>query len=58
MSVYICSINLIGKPLNRLVMNTNIEFFSSLIASDPAYRTLIDMIDELDLEVKSIELHA
>ncbi len=39
-------------------MKTNIDFFSSLISSEPSYRTLVDMIHDLDLEVVDIQFQA
>ena len=39
-------------------MNTDntLAFFSSVIASDPSYKTLVDMIDEMDLQLVDLSL--
>ena len=40
-----------------MVMNTQnntLTFVSSMIASDPSYKTLVDMINEMDLQFMDI----
>ncbi len=41
------------NPLNQTVMNTDnaLAFLSSLASSDSSYRTLVDMINDMDLEI-------
>jgi hypothetical protein len=50
--LYLC-INKTDKPLNIKVMNTDnaLAFLSSLSSSDSSYRTLVDMINDMDLEI-------
>jgi hypothetical protein len=52
MGLYLC-INKTDKPLNIKVMNTDnaLAFLSSLSSSDSSYRTLVDMINDMDLEI-------
>jgi len=52
MSRYLC-INKTDKPLNSPVMNTDtaLSFISSMISSESSYRTLVDMINDMDLEI-------
>ena len=39
-------------------MNTNAELFNNILSTDPSYRTLVEMIDDLGLEVTNIEFQA
>ena len=39
-------------------MKTNTELFNTILAADPSYHTLVDMIDDLGLEVMNIEFQA
>ena len=50
--LYLC-INKTDKPLKSKVMNTDntLAFISSLTSSDSSYRTLIEMIDDMGLEI-------
>ena len=57
MSPYLC-INKTDEHLNLTDMNTDntLSFISSMITSDASYRTLMDMIDEMGLELMDISL--
>lgn len=52
MSLYLC-INKTDEPLKLKDMNTDtaLSYISSMISSESSYRTLVDMIDEMGLEV-------
>lgn len=49
MGIYLC----IKKTKNTQVMNTTItlDCLSAMISSEDSYRTLVDMINEMDLEL-------
>lgn len=55
--LYLC-INKTDEHLNLTDMNTDntLSFISSMITSDASYRTLMDMIDEMGLELMDISL--
>ena len=46
------------EPLKFIVMNTEntLARISSMISSEASYRTLVDMINEMDLELMDISL--
>ena len=46
------------KHLKHKAMNTNITLsnLSSMFSSEDSYRTLVDMINEMDLELMDISL--
>lgn len=51
----------VAVPLHQqkqMVMNTQntLAFVSSMIASNPSYKTLVDMINEMDLQLMDISL--
>lgn len=52
MVLYLC-INKTINYLNQMVMNTDnaLAFLSSITSSDSSYRTLVDMINDMDLEI-------
>ncbi len=52
---YLC-INKTGKPLKFRDMNTDntLSFISSMVSVDPSYKTLVDLINDMDLELKDI----
>ena len=52
MGLYLC-INKTDEPLKLKDMNTDttLSYISSMISSESSYRTLVDMIDEMGLEV-------
>lgn len=54
---YLC-INKTDEHLNLTDMNTDntLSFISSMITSDASYRTLMDMVDEMGLELMDISL--
>lgn len=55
--LYLC-INKTDEPLILTVMNTDntLSFISAMIASEASYRTLVDMIDEMGLELMDINM--
>ena len=55
--VYLC-INKTDEPLNIYDMNTDntLSFISSMISSEASYRTLVDMIDEMGLELMDFNI--
>ena len=57
MTVYLC-INKTDEPLNIYDMNTDntLSFISSMITSETSYRTLVDMIDEMGLELMDFNI--
>jgi hypothetical protein len=57
MSLYLC-INKTDEPLKIKDMNTDntLSFISSMISSEASYRTLVDMIDEMGLEVMDFNI--
>jgi hypothetical protein len=57
MSLYLC-INKTDEPLKNKDMNTDntLSFISSMISSEASYRTLVDMIDEMGLEVMDFNI--
>ena len=44
--------------LNKRTMNTNISLsnISSMFSSEESYRTLVDMINEMDLELMDVNV--
>lgn len=57
MSLYLCN-NITDEPLKNKDMNTDntLSFISSMISSEASYRTLVDMIDEMGLEVMDFNI--
>lgn len=57
MSLYLCN-NKPDEPLKNKDMNTDntLSFISSMISSEASYRTLVDMIDEMGLEVMDFNI--
>ena len=55
--LYLC-INKTEEPLILTVLNTDktLSFISAMIASEASYRTLVDMIDEMGLELMDINM--
>lgn len=55
--IYLC-INKTDEPLNSYDMNTDntLSFISSMISSEASYRTLVDMIDEMGLELMDFNI--
>ena len=58
MGVYLCSNKMKRKHLKHKAMNTNVTLsnLSRMFSSDESYRNLVDMINEMDLELMSINL--
>ena len=56
--LYLCINKMKQKHLKHKAMNTNITLsnLSSMFSSEDSYRTLVDMIDEMDLELMDINL--
>ena len=56
--LYLCINKMKQKPLKLKAMNTNLTIsnLSSMFPSDDSYRTLVDMINEMDLELMDINL--
>ena len=54
---YLC-INKTDEPLNIYDINTDntLSFISSMISSEASYRTLVDMIDEMGLELMDFNI--
>lgn len=52
-SLYLCT-----NKLKTYAMNTNITLssISSMFSSEESYRTLVDMINEMDLELMDVSL--
>ena len=46
------------NKLNDSIMNTDntLSYISSMISSEDSYRTLLDMISEMDLELTGVSL--
>lgn len=46
------------KLKDKSIMNTDntLSYISSMISSDDSYRTLLDMISEMDLELTGVSL--
>lgn len=57
MGLYLC-IKKTDEPLKTKDMNTDntLSFISSMISSEASYRTLVDMIDEMGLEVMDFNI--
>ena len=57
MWVYLC-INKLKQKLKNIAMNTNITLSSlgSMFSSEDSYRTLVDMINEMDLELMDVNI--
>ena len=58
MGVYLCSNKMKRKHLKDKVMNTNVTLsnLSRMFSSEESYRNLVDMINEMDLELMSVNL--
>lgn len=58
MGIYLCSNKLKRKHLKDKVMNTNVTLsnLSRMFSSEESYRNLVDMINEMDLELMSVNL--
>ena len=56
--IYLCSNKLKRKHLKHKAMNTNVTLsnLSSMFSSEESYRNLVDMINEMDLELMSVNL--
>jgi MinD-like ATPase involved in chromosome partitioning or flagellar assembly len=56
--LYLCINKMKQKHLKHKAMNTNITLsnLSSMFTSEDSYRTLVDMINEMDLELMDIRL--
>lgn len=54
---YFC-INKTEKPNNTTDMNTDntLAFISSMFSSEATYKTLVDMIDEMGLELMDVNI--
>lgn len=50
---YLCIVN-----LNDTIMNADntLSFISTMITSESSYKALVDMINEMDLELMSVNL--
>ena len=57
LGLYLC-INKTDEPLKPKDMNTDntLSFIISMISSEASYRTLVDMIDEMGLEVMDFNI--
>ena len=58
MGVYLCSNKMKRKHLKDKVMDTNVTLsnLSRMFSSEESYRNLVDMINEMDLELMSVNL--
>ena len=58
MGIYLCSNKMKRKHLKDKVMNTNVTLsnLSRMFSSEESYRNLVDMINEMDLELMSVNL--
>ena len=56
--LYLCINKMKKKHLKYKVMNTNINLsnLGSMFSSEDSYRTLVDMINEMDLELMDVTL--
>ena len=57
-SLYLCINKTIENLLKHKVMNTQntLAYISSMISSESSYMTLVDMINEMDLELMDVSL--
>lgn len=55
---YLCINKMKQNLLKHKAMNTNINLsnLSSMFSSDDSFRNLVDMINEMDLELMSVNL--
>lgn len=55
MGLYLC-IKKTDKPLKTKDMNTDntLAFISSMISSEVSYKTLVDMINDMELELMDV----
>ena len=58
MCSYLCINKMKQNLLKHKAMNTNINLsnLSSMFSSDDSFRNLVDMINEMDLELMSVNL--
>ena len=58
MWLYLCINEMKNKHLKHTAMNTNITLsnLSSMFSSEDSYRTLVDMVNEMDLELMDVIL--
>ena len=56
--LYLCINKMKQKHLKHKAMNTNINLsnLSSMFSSDDSFRNLVDMINEMDLELLSVNI--
>ena len=56
MRIYLCINKMKGQTLKTMIMNTNdtLTRISAMFSSEDAFMTLIDLVDDLDLELKNI----
>ena len=54
---YLC-INKLKQKLKNIAMNTNVTLsnLSSMFSSEDSYRTLVDMINEMDLQLMDVNI--
>lgn len=54
--IYLCINKMKYKHLIRIAMNTNITLsnLSSMFSSEDSYRTLVDMVNDMDLELMDV----
>lgn len=58
MCYYLCSKKMKQKHLKYKAMNTNINLsnLSSMFSSEDSFRNLVDMVNEMDLELLSVNI--
>lgn len=56
MGWHIVHISLHQQKQNDMNTDNTLAFISSMISSDASYRTLIDMINDMDLELMDISM--
>lgn len=56
--LYLCINKMRYKHLKQTVMNTNISLssLSSMFSSEDSFRTFVDMVNEMDLELMDVTL--
>ena len=51
MALYLCITNIKNKAMNT---NVNLSSISAMFSSDESYRTLVDMINDMELELMDV----
>jgi hypothetical protein len=53
MAIYLCNVNQIDTIMNA---ENTLSFISTMVTSESSYKALVDMINEMDLELMSVNL--